>query len=170
MKLFASLLVVLGLTVGGLMAQTTWSTGKYRDFDNKMQVLSVPGAKTLKVSVTGETECNYDFLYIYDSCGKLIARLSGGINKTLYVSGDSVIVKFKADDSYTANGVTVSVCAANDATPTACPVIENNCACLVDQDADPSTIGAPMTPDRDVDPSTIGAPMTPDPDVDPSLR
>lgn len=167
MKFLASLFLVLSMA-GGLMAQTVWSTGKYRDFDDKMQVLSVNNAKALKVTVTGETECNYDFVYIYDSCGKLVARLSGNINKTLYVKGSSIIAKLKADDSYTANGVTVTVCAADSASASSCPISVNSCNCnSQDPDRDPSYHGG-MTADRDVDPAANG--MTPDLDVDPSLR
>ena len=167
MKFLASLFLVLSIAASGLIAQTTWNTGKYRDFDDKMQVLSVNNAKALKVTICGETECNYDFVSIYDSCGKLVAKLSGHINKTIYVQGSSIIAKLKADDSYTADGVKVTVCAAESAAAQACPIYENNCDCIVDQDRDTGYHGG-MTQDLDVDPAARG--MTPDPDVDPSLR
>ncbi len=160
-------LAALAFLAGSLSATTMWSTGKYRDFEEKMQVLSVPGAKALRVDVTGSTECGYDYIYIYDSCGKLVGKLSGTINKTLYVKGDSIIAKFKADDSYTDKGVSVKVSASNKTPVVTTTAYEDSCGCQVaDPDRDP-TAGA-VGPDPDRDPSIRG--LTPDPDVDPSLR
>ncbi|NPA82099.1 MAG: hypothetical protein GXO31_05775 [Epsilonproteobacteria bacterium] len=168
MKKFATALVVLGLAFGSLSAaNTVWNTGKYRDFDNRMQVLSVPGAKALKVTIKGATECGYDYIYIYDSCGKLVAKLSGNINKTVYVKGDSIIAKLRADDSYTDKGVVVTVCPTDKTPVVTTTAYEDSCGCsIADPDRDPSA--GPVGPDPDTDPSIRG--MTPDPDVDPSLR
>jgi len=167
MKKLATALVVLGLAFGSLSAaNTVWNTGPYKDFDNRMQVLSVPGAKALKVTIQGATECGYDYIYIYDSCGRLVAKLSGNINKTVYVQGDSIIAKLRADDTYTDRGVVVSVAPTDTIPVVTTTAYEDSCGCLVDPDRDPSA--GPVGPDPDTDPSIRG--MTPDPDVDPSLR
>ena len=165
---FIVALAILGFMAGNLSAKTMWSTGKYRDFEEKMQILSVPGAKALKVNINGSTECGYDYIYIYDSCGKLVAKLSGVINKTVYVKGDSIIAKFKADDSYTDKGVTVKVSAANQTPLATTAVVGDNCKCNVSIDPDRDPTAGAVGPDPDRDPSIRS--LTPDPDVDPSLK
>ena len=88
---------------------TEWSTGAYGNNEDRSQTLSVPGAEALKVSISGETELNYDFITVYDSNGNQIQRLHGGINSSFIVNGDSVRVRLTSDGSVTRSGVTVTI-------------------------------------------------------------
>ena len=88
---------------------TTWSSGAYSNNSDISNTLSIPGASSMIVNVTGELESNYDFLYVYDAYGQLIRQLTGIIDETFVVSGASVGIRFTSDSSVTKSGVTVVV-------------------------------------------------------------
>ena len=93
---------------------TTWTTGKY---DNNMDIsktLAVPDAEVLIVTITGETERSYDFLYIYDSNDNEIKKLDGNIDETFEVEGSSIRARLKTDYSVTKAGVTIAVETKNE--------------------------------------------------------
>jgi len=99
---------------------TTWTTGAYSNRADISQVLSISGASSLTVSVTGETERRYDFIYIYDENGNQIARFDGSIDETLTVQGSSITARLTSDYSVTKSGVTVTI-TSNGGTPTPSP-------------------------------------------------
>lgn len=86
--------------------------GNYDDGLNYSEVISIPGALKIKISIEGTTESNYDYLYIWegnhpdylpskngDSDG-FIASISGNLNgKTYEIEGDSVTFGFSSDSS-----------------------------------------------------------------------
>ncbi len=109
---------------------TTWTTGRYGINDDRNQTLSIANAAKLQVSITGETEAGYDFIYIYDKAGNEVAKLDGIINTTLIVTGDSITARLISDYSTVASGVTVSITAlydnSNDITTWSTGVYGNN--------------------------------------------
>jgi peptidyl-Lys metalloendopeptidase len=94
---------------GGSNGSSTWTTGAYGNNEDRSQQLSIAGASALIVTVTGETESNYDFLYIYDENGTEVMRLDGSINESFSVTGSSITARLVTDYSVTSSGVTVSV-------------------------------------------------------------
>ena len=88
---------------------TSWTTGAYDNNEDRSEVLSISDATALTVSIEGETESRYDFIYIYDENGKQIAKLDGKLNKTLAVDGSSIRARLTSDGSVTKSGVTVSI-------------------------------------------------------------
>jgi len=90
-----------------------FSTGAYANNANLSQVLTIPGASALSVSITGQTELNYDFISIYDANNNLIRRTSGSLNETVVVQGSSVRVTFTSDSSVTSSGATVRISRVN---------------------------------------------------------
>ncbi len=93
---------------------TTWTTGAYENYEDRSQDLLITGATSLSVTISGETEAGYDFIYIYDEKGKQIAKLDGIINKTVTVKGSLITAKLTSDYSITKSGVTVSIVAVDD--------------------------------------------------------
>ena len=106
---FLVFLLVFGLFGGTLQASTTWTTGHYGNNVNRSKTLSISGASSLTVTVLGETENSYDFIYIYDANGQQIKRFTGHINETFTVSGSSIKAKLTSDYSQTRSGVTVTI-------------------------------------------------------------
>jgi hypothetical protein len=102
-------------------AHTTFTTGPYGNNANITDTLSIPGATSLIVTVTGNTELNYDFLYIYNSSNVLLRTFSGpGINQTFTVTGSSINILFTSDFSVTDTGVTVTIASASSGTNGVC--------------------------------------------------
>ncbi len=93
---------------------TTWTTGRYGINDDRSRKLVIDKAAKLRVSITGETEAGYDFIYIYNKAGKEVAKLDGVINTTFVVEGDSITARLLSDYSVVASGVTVSIKAIYD--------------------------------------------------------
>lgn len=102
---------------------TTWTTGEYANDQDISKVLSIPGASSLTVTVSGVTEDTYDFFYIYDANGSEIKKLDGSINESFTVNGSSITARLISDNVETRSGVTVSI-VANDGT-TSDPVINS---------------------------------------------
>lgn len=97
---------------------TSWTTGNYSNNQNISKTLTIPGATSLTVRVTGETEAEYDYIYIYDQYDNLIKTLTGTINHTFTVNGSSIRAQLKTDYSVTKSGVTISISASNQTSPT----------------------------------------------------
>ena len=93
---------------------TTWTTGRYGINEDRSHKLFINNALKLQVTVTGETEAGYDFIYIYDKTGNEIAKLDGVINTTFIIEGDTVTARLLSDYSVVASGVTVSIQAVYD--------------------------------------------------------
>lgn len=91
---------------------TQWATGAYGNNEDRSQILSISGAEALKVTISGETELNYDFITFYDAAGNQVKRLHGSINTSFIVPGSSVRARLTSDGSVTRAGVTVSIKAA----------------------------------------------------------
>ena len=87
----------------------SWTTGAYANFANIGRTLQIPGAAGLSVSVSGQTEYYYDVVYIYDRYGTQIKALSGSINETFTVVGDTITARLIADGSVTSSGVTITI-------------------------------------------------------------
>jgi hypothetical protein len=102
-------------------AHTTFTTGAYGNNARMTDTLSIPGATSLRVTVTGDTEANFDFLYIYDSVNVLLRTYSGmGIHEIFTVTGSSINILFTSDNSVTASGVTVTITSVSTGTNGVC--------------------------------------------------
>ncbi len=93
---------------------TTWTTGRYGINEDRSRKLMMEKALRLHVTVTGETEAGYDFIYIYDKAGNEVAKLDGIINTTFTVEGDTITARLLSDYSVVASGVTVTIEAVYD--------------------------------------------------------
>ena len=91
------------------IAEAEWHTGAYGNNADYSELLELPQASSMQVTVSGSTEANYDFLYVYDSTGTEVAKLSGALNQTFTVSGSVVRVRLVSDHSITYPGVSVTV-------------------------------------------------------------
>lgn len=89
--------------------KTIWITGAYGNNENRSEVLSISGVSSLTVSVSGTTENNYDYLYVYDENGNQVQQLDGSIDTSFTVSGSSITATLITDGSITRSGVTVSI-------------------------------------------------------------
>ena len=109
-KLFTLIfLFIFGLFGGTLQASTTWTTGHYSNNADLSQTLSISGASSLTVTISGSTESSYDYVYVYDANGNQVKRLTGSINETFTVSGSSIRARLTSDYSVTRSGVTVTI-------------------------------------------------------------
>jgi flagellar hook assembly protein FlgD len=88
---------------------TSFSLFDYRNNENITETLSLPGARTLQVTITGETERNYDWLKIYDSNDREVKTLSGNLNENFQIEGSSIRIHFQSDGSVTKDGFTVRI-------------------------------------------------------------
>jgi len=89
--------------------KSTWTTGRYKNNEDRKETLSIKGAQKLKVKIVGETEKWYDFIYIYDANRQQIKKLDGKINETIIVTGNRITARLTSDLSYTKSGVTVRI-------------------------------------------------------------
>jgi len=90
----------------------SWSTGVYSNNTDIQQTLSDAGAEALLVHVSGATEANYDYLYLYDANDQLLKTYHGVINQTFVTYGSLVRARLVTDHSVTASGVDVTVASA----------------------------------------------------------
>ena len=92
----------------------SWVEGTtHSQYDNNLNIqknISIPNASQLKISFSGETEEDYDYLYIVDANGVEHAY-SGNLNNQndLIIDGSSVTLKFISDYGVQKEGVTVTV-------------------------------------------------------------
>ncbi len=114
----------------------SWVEGTtHSQYENSLNVqknISIPNASGLKISFDGETEEDYDYLYIIDENG-VEYEYSGNLNNQndLIVDGSSVTMKFTSDGSVVREGVTVTVESLGCGEPTvslanALDIIEGN--------------------------------------------
>jgi surface antigen len=104
---------------------STYSTGaNYANNLDVEKILTVPGARIIKVAITGRTEQSYDWLAICEgtssTCNENVNTrlLTGTINETLMFSGSSVKIHFHSDYSVNDTGVTVTVTPDNNSSST----------------------------------------------------
>ena len=107
-KIFFALLVSC-LLVTFSHAAESWTTGAYANNMNVERTLTITGANKLSVTIVGETEKYYDFITILNSSNHIEKRMSGKINKSFIVLGNSVTIKFKSDYSITKSGITITI-------------------------------------------------------------
>jgi len=86
-----------------------WMTGAYGNNVNISKILSVSKGSKVTVSVSGNTEANYDFIYIYNHKGRLLRKLSGHINTKFTASGKSIKATLTSDGSITDTGVIIKI-------------------------------------------------------------
>ncbi len=87
----------------------SWTSGPYSNNTNIYKVLEILSATSLVVTVSGETEPNYDFITIYNEDNQEVFRHSGSINSTFTVPGYKITAHFTSDVSVTKSGVTVTI-------------------------------------------------------------
>lgn len=83
------------------------SNHPYKDNETGEWTIKVDGAKQISLHFSKfETESGFDYVTLLDGTGKVVAKISG--NKQDYysapIAGDTVTVKFKADDSVSGYG------------------------------------------------------------------
>lgn len=95
------------------LADTSWTTGAYSNNEDRSQTLSITDATSLTVNVSGNTEKNYDYIYIYDKDNNQIEKLHGNnLDETFEVAGDSIRARLTSDGSISTSGVTVNISSA----------------------------------------------------------
>lgn len=99
---------------GVTSSSTSWTTGSYNNNQDISRTLSIPGAHALTVKVSGTTENNYDYIYIYDANGNEIRKLDGNINTSFTVNSASIRARLVTDHSVTKSGVTISISRASN--------------------------------------------------------
>jgi len=109
--LFFLLTSMLSATTWEVDADGTSASTSGSNYDNDMDIsttLSIDGVSGLKVTITGETEAYYDFLYIRNS-DSITKSFHGVLNEVYYIQGSSVFLQFLSDSSVTESGVTVTI-------------------------------------------------------------
>ena len=88
---------------------TTYETAHpYVNNTTELHELSIPNVSNLRVTITGETEQNYDKIFITDSTGNETVY-TGVLDEEIFVPGDHITVRFTSDGSVVKNGVVVHV-------------------------------------------------------------
>jgi hypothetical protein len=93
----------------GEVSKTQWITNKFTNYESRKQSLEIFWATSLKVTIYGSTEKDYDFVTIKDQNGNTIEKLSGDINKNFTVDGSKITVELSSDASVLSSGVTVTI-------------------------------------------------------------
>ena len=101
-------------TVSYSTGEDQWIAGStpstYENDQNMIKNLSMSNAEELKITVSGETESNYDWLYIYDKDNNPVYQKSGNLNNTPFtISGSELVMKLTSDGSVRALGGTVTI-------------------------------------------------------------
>ena len=108
-NLFVASLIMASYT--NVLADTEWSSpSPYQDNMNEWVKLEITDAENITVSVTGETERSYDFIYIWneDNSTKL-KTFHGHIDESFDINSNSININFKSDYSVARDGVTVTI-------------------------------------------------------------
>lgn len=93
-----------------ILAKTEFSTGLYKDNQFNDEMLEVPSAYALIVTISGEIEDKWDILTLYDASGEKIGTFTGQMNERLEVSGNKIRVVFDSDNRrHNFPGVTVKI-------------------------------------------------------------
>jgi hypothetical protein len=92
------------------LADTSWDTGAYTNNEDRSKILSIVNATSLKVKISGNTEKNHDYVYIYDKNGNQLKKLHGNnINETFEIAGDYINARLTTNHSITHSGVNVQI-------------------------------------------------------------
>ena len=74
------------------------------------KTIKVTDAQNLKLTINGETEKNFDWIYIYDENDNEIYVGSGTFNnKSIDISGSEVTIRLTTDGSITKSGLTINL-------------------------------------------------------------
>ncbi len=91
----------------------TWVEGDthspYNSYLNIQKSITIPGATELEITINGETEDLYDFLYITDEQGNEHVYSGEFDNERLTLTGSSLNLRFTSDYSVEKEGVTVTI-------------------------------------------------------------
>ncbi len=94
--MYSIIILLFGLFSTYGYADTTWTTGRYNNNEDRQQELSIANATKLRVTVVGATQKYYDFINIYDEDGNLIKKLHGKINDEFTVDGSAITARLKS--------------------------------------------------------------------------
>jgi len=92
-----------------------WIEGnEHNGYSNNLDIsktIKVKDAETIKVTLSGETEDTYDWIYIYDENGNQIKKVSGNLNDIapFSIDGSEVTIRLKSDYSNSTSGVTIKI-------------------------------------------------------------
>ncbi|CAC9651022.1 extracellular protease [uncultured Gammaproteobacteria bacterium] len=104
------IILTLILFNGLALADTSWDTGAYTNNEDRSKILSIVNATSLKVKISGNTEKNHDYVYIYDKNGNQLKKLHGNnINETFEIAGDYINARLTTNHSITHSGVNVQI-------------------------------------------------------------
>ena len=104
------IILTLILFNGLALADTSWDTGEYTNNEDRSKILSIVNATSLKVKISGNTEKNHDYVYIYDKNGNQLKKLHGNnINETFEIAGDYINARLTTNHSITHSGVNVQI-------------------------------------------------------------
>jgi len=118
--------VVVHIEESGLSSESTYETAhQYANNTDETHELFVQDALSLRVTITGEVEQNYDKIFIIDSAGNE-TEYTGVLNENFIVEGNRITVRFTSDSSIVKEGVVVHIEANNTTTyETGHPYIDN---------------------------------------------
>jgi N-acetylneuraminic acid mutarotase len=91
------------------LRELSWITGKTESNSDINKKLEITEARSLNITITGETEYNCDFIYIYDTNGNEIYSNSGTHDTNLTVNGSFIRVNLRTDSNTNTDGVTVKI-------------------------------------------------------------
>ena len=121
MKKISFIIGILMAIYTNILAETEWITPVDDDgnYENRMDVwadLEIPDAKQIIVRVIGETEENYDHIYIWNADGDSIIKSLHGenIDESIEVYDNAIKINFQSDYSVVKNGVTVTITEKNN--------------------------------------------------------
>ncbi len=95
-------------------AGNSWIDGTqksaYSNGLNISKTIEVTDSKNIKITINGETEKDYDWLYIYDENNSQVYLESGAFhNESITISGSKVTIQLTSDDSIEKSGLTIKV-------------------------------------------------------------
>jgi len=109
------IIICLGFLSTFANAETVFSTGKGKVGEQLREVLSIPGAEALEVTISGEIHKQHDVLRIYTaSQGKTMYKIfekQGKVTtkKPLIVAGNQITVTLNSNGKVTRKGATVRI-------------------------------------------------------------
>ena len=122
----------------GLSAYTLPSP--YQNNLDITETLIISGASQIQITVSGETETGYDYLYITDAAGDT-QTFHGSINQIYVATGPSISLRFTSDGNIIDDGVSVSIieysATANDDSYTTLPGTDLTSENVLDNDYGP---------------------------------
>jgi len=117
LKDLTPLMTTIEIPCGTLNLSTfndSWIEGtQHSEYINDLDIsktIKITNTQSIKVTINGETEHNYDWIYIYDKNGNEIYKKSGTFdNEIITVPNSEITIKFTSDYSITKTGVTVNI-------------------------------------------------------------